>query len=308
MRSLVVGLGVQGKKRKAGAGVEFAASVDPVNRQADYAAVEDVPLESFDAALVCTPDQVKLELLEYFLSHDKHVLVEKPLLAADGAQIRRLIDIARDKKVACYTAYNHRFEPHVARLKAVLDSGVLGKVYLVKLFYGNGTARDVRDSAWRDHGAGVLPDLGSHLLDMALFWFGQPAAPFEPWSFNCFENRSFDHVFFGANGEPALQLEMTLLSWRNTFTADVFAENGSAHIHSLCKWGPSAFTLRTRVLPSGKPDQESQVLECPDPTWQTEYNYFKELCKTGETNLDNDLWINTTLHDLAHKAGAALIV
>ena len=35
------------------------------------------------------------------------------------------------------------------------------------MFYGNGTARLVRDSAWRDQGAGVLPDLGSHLLDTA---------------------------------------------------------------------------------------------------------------------------------------------
>ena len=26
--------------------------------------------------------------------------------------------------------------------------------------------------AWRDRGAGVLPDLGSHLLDTARFWFG----------------------------------------------------------------------------------------------------------------------------------------
>ena len=38
---------------------------------------------------------------------------------------------------------------------------------------------------------------------------------------------------------------MTLLSWRNHFTCDIFAENGSAHIESLCKWGPSTFTLRT---------------------------------------------------------------
>ena len=40
------------------------------------------------------------------------------------------------------------------------------------MFYGNGTARLVRESAWRDAGAGVLPDLGSHLLDTARFWFG----------------------------------------------------------------------------------------------------------------------------------------
>ena len=35
-----------------------------------------------------------------------------------------------------------------------------------------------RNSAWRDRGAGVLPDLGSHLLDTAMFWFGDPAGIF----------------------------------------------------------------------------------------------------------------------------------
>ena len=52
-----------------------------------------------------------------------------------------------------------------------MGSGVLGKVYHCRMFYGNGTARLVRDSAWRDKGAGVLPDLGSHLLDTINFWF-----------------------------------------------------------------------------------------------------------------------------------------
>ena len=52
------------------------------------------------------------------------------------------------------------------------DRARSGRIYRCRMFYGNGTARLVRDSAWRDQGAGVLPDLGSHLLDTARFWFG----------------------------------------------------------------------------------------------------------------------------------------
>ena len=100
----------------------------------------------------------------------KHLLVEKPVPGDDDA-IRRVIDAAAVTGAVCYTAYNHRFEPHFVRMKEVIASGKLGRIYCARMFYGNGTARLVRDSDWRDRGAGVLPDLGSHLLDTALFWF-----------------------------------------------------------------------------------------------------------------------------------------
>lgn len=306
MKVVVIGLGVQGKKRLAIAGREVVATVDPINPRAQYTTIEQVPLDCFDAGLVCTPDQVKLSLLEYLLARGKHVLVEKPMLVADDKQLYRLGDMASSNGAVCYTAYNHRFEPHIIRLKTLLDSGTLGTIYLARFFYGNGTARDVRLSPWRDKGLGVLPDLGSHLLDMALFLFGDTVGPFEVWSFNRFENQSFDHVLFGSNSKPVLEMEATLLSWRNTFSADVFGELGTAHIHCLCKWGPSVFTIRKRVLPSGKPDQEMHTLECSDPTWAAEYEYFKQLCETGQSNLKNDVWINSALNDLAHQISSSL--
>src|SRR5206468_957881 len=102
--------------------------------------------------------------------------------------------------------------------------GTLGRVYFAKFFYGNGTAADVRASDWRDRGLGVLPDLGSHLLDMALFLFGRPDAGFSVRSFDRFENRACDHVVIGSRGRVVLEMEATLLSWRNTFRLDVFGE------------------------------------------------------------------------------------
>lgn len=302
MRTIVVGLGVQGNKRKLVAGKDVVATVDLIHPDANYKSLMEVPLHLYDGALVCTPDDSKIELLYYLLNNGKHLLVEKPLLAPDTAQLEELSKIARSKKVVCYTAYNHRFEPHFVRMKETIESGRLGKIYCVRMFYGNGTARLVRNSPWRDKGAGVLPDLGSHLLDTVLFWFGKPEKPFELYSCNRFENASFDHISFGANGSPVVQLEITLLNWRNHFYADVFAEKGSAHIQSLCKWGPSIFTLRDRKLPSGRPDEESVTLVQSDPTWELEYQHFKRLCIEGGDNIDNDRWINSILNDLTQQA------
>jgi predicted dehydrogenase len=297
MRVVVVGMGVQGAKRLAAAGADAVGTVDPV-RTAQYRDLAAVPVDSYDAALLCIPDEPKLKLMMDLVRQGKHLLVEKPVLG-DDAGIRAVIETAKATRSICYTAYNHRFEPHFVRMKALIDSGVLGRIYSLRMFYGNGTARLVRESAWRDQGGGVLPDLGSHLLDTVHFWLGEPDAPFQLTMMNRFENRSPDHVVLSSAGSVAIQLEMTMLSWRNHFTCDVLAENGSAHIESLCKWGPSSFRYRKRILPSGRPPEESVTLVQDDPTWAAEYAHFKALCaaRTGG-NLSNDLWINATLQSL----------
>jgi scyllo-inositol 2-dehydrogenase (NADP+) len=306
MRVVVAGLGVQGHKRRRVAGADFVAAVDPVNPQAEYRAIEDVPLLSYDAVLACIPDEPKIHVLAYLLGNGKHVLVEKPLWAGDEDSIARLEATARSKGVVCYVAYNHRFEPHFVRMRESVSSGKLGALYHCRMFYGNGTARLVRESQWRDQGAGVLPDLGSHLLDTAQFWFGDIAENIRVVSSRCFENRAPDHVVLACGSTiPQLELEMTLLNWRNHFTCDLFAENGSVHIRSLCKWGPSSFTLRRRVLPSGRPPEDTITLVQDDPTWELEYVHFKSLCAGGHrTDLSRDVQLNRVLRQLGQAAVA----
>lgn len=298
MRVIVVGLGIQGKKRLAIAGSDAVATVDPVHPEARYKSIEDVPRDDYDGALVCTPDAAKIPILRYLLESGKHVLVEKPLLGDGPKDLLELDGLAKSRLATCYTAYNHRFEPHIVNLKTVLDSGRLGKLYSARFFYGNGTARDVRNSAWKDRGFGVLPDLGSHLLDMVLFLFGEVEGCCRPWRADRFENRAFDRFVFGFHGPLPIDCEMTMLSWRNTFRAEVYGELGSAHIDCLCKWGPSTLTVRRRVLPSGRPDEEASTLVCADPTWAIEYEHFKSLCQSPCTNIRNDMWIQSRLQDL----------
>ncbi len=306
MRIIVVGLGVQGHKRRRFAGSDFVCSVDVQNSEADFRDVRQVALDTFDAALLCTPDAAKIDLLDYLVEHGKHALVEKPLVADDSAALARLERNAKKRGVVLYTAYNHRFEPHFVRMRDLVASGALGRIYRCRMFYGNGTARLVRNSDWRDQGAGVLDDLGSHVLDTARFWFGDIGNEFSIVSADRFENRSPDHVVFATpRGRPRLEFEMTMLSWRNHFTCDVFAENGSAHISSLCKWGPSEFTHRVRVLPSGRPPEQSVTLVQDDPTWALEYEHFKTLCQERRpTDLSNDIWLNTVLRRLGAEVAA----
>jgi len=304
VKVIVVGLGTQGRKRRTVAAADVVATVDPMVTDASYRRLEDVPPDSYDAALVCTPDAAKISLLTYLLDHGKHVLVEKPLLADDERALHELDRLATSRGAVCYTAYNHRFEPHLERLKRILDDGSLGRVYQVSMFYGNGTARDVRHSPWRDQGLGAISDLASHMLDLCLFYFGPAAGTPQPWNCARFENAAFDYFALGfPESTPRLMLEGTLLSWRNTFSLDVFAEHGTAHVSGLCKWGPSSLILRRRVLPSGKPPEDVHTLEQPDPTWAAEYRHFQTLCASGGTNIANDIWINRILQDVGRALG-----
>jgi predicted dehydrogenase len=301
MRVVIVGYGIQGRKRLQVAGPDSVGIVDTVAPEANWRDIAEVPLERYDAALVCTPDQTKIEILRHLFRHGKHAMVEKPLHAASEVELIEVEQLARNGQAVCYTAYNHRFEPHYVRMRDLLRSGELGRVYRCRMFYGNGTARLVRCSAWRDSGAGVLPDLGSHLLDTARFWFGAIGDDFRVLSANRFENLAADHVVIGSEStSPRLELEMTLLSWRNHFTCDVLGENGTAHIESLCKWGPTTFTHRCRVLPSGRPPEQTVTLVQEDPTWAVEYEHFKTLVAEGVTaDLANDRWLLRVLERLS---------
>ena len=150
----------------------------------------------------------------------------------------------------------------------------------------------------------MLPDLGSHLLDTLNFWFGDLADDFRVISASVSRIARADHVVIGSEASnPKIELEMTLLSWRNHFTCDVFAEKGSAHIESLCKWGPSKFTRRTRVLPSGRPPEETVTLVQDDPTWALEYAAFQDAGRraAARTDLSKDRWLLRTLGRLSDE-------
>ena len=229
------------------------------NPEADYRELETCRSDSYDAALCCIPDEPKIQLLRYLLGNGKHVLVEKPLWARRDEDIDELQALRARTGAVCYTAYNHRFEPHFVRMRDLIASGELGTIYSCRMFYGNGTARLVRDSAWRDEGAGVLPDLGSHLLDTCRFWFGDLRRRFRVSAANAFENRAPDHVVIAnEHCRPRIELEMTLLMWRNHFTCDVLAEKRHGAHHVAVQVGsvvPSSTAARAAERPTARGDR-----------------------------------------------------
>ena len=87
VRGIVIGYGVQGKKREFSCKDEIVAIVDNLNKNANYKSITDVPLNSYDFAFVCVPDEEKPDILFYLANNGKHALVEKPLIFNKTHQI-----------------------------------------------------------------------------------------------------------------------------------------------------------------------------------------------------------------------------
>jgi scyllo-inositol 2-dehydrogenase (NADP+) len=296
VRYVVVGLGGIGQKRRAVLGTRCIVTVDPVNRDADYQQLDECPDDSYDAVVLAVPNDVKLDLLERSLRAGKHVLLEKPLIFPDRAAAERFQALADNAHAVWYTSYNHRFEPLIVRLKHRYQAGEVGRLYYARLFYGNGTVGNIIGT-WREHGLGVVEDLGSHLLDLAAF-----LCPSDMPSFVCTAERHaarvFDHAVL-TSLDRRLWLEASFLSWRNTFSIDLFGDRGSLHLSGLAKWGPTELVCRERVLPSGVPRETRETFAGSDPTWVADIQHFENLVERGATSMEHDWWISRNLHVVA---------
>ena len=75
MKTLILGLGVQGRKRKVFCKKDFVGFVDPINDLADWKDISEVPLNIYDAVLACVPDLEKI-IFKYCIKNKKHILIE----------------------------------------------------------------------------------------------------------------------------------------------------------------------------------------------------------------------------------------
>ena len=301
MRTIVIGLGVQGNKRQLFAGKDFQFSIDPLNDKATFKNLDEVDFQSFDSALMCIPDELKFDYVKKLVTNGKHVLIEKPF-NLPPLQLKEIADLAKMTKTTVYVAFNHRFEPHWMTAKNLIENERIGKIYKLNLFYGNGTAELVKNSLWRDKDLGVIPDLASHLFDLVDFWFGLSQYDIQVLSVNKFENNAFDNAVIKLVGSPEVILEISLLSWRNNFRAELVGSEGSINLDNLCKWGPSQLTIRKRKRPSGKPDEEISTLVCSDPTWGAEYRHFVNLIDNRNLgNLESNLRISQLFDKLRER-------
>jgi predicted dehydrogenase len=109
---------------------------------APYASPEELLADDgLDVIVLTTPEWARLELLEDSLRRGRHLFVEKPLYAVDGASDVRERDYlaARDvlqawdrERTTFGVNFNYRTMPHLRRMKDDVDAGRLGDIEVVR--------------------------------------------------------------------------------------------------------------------------------------------------------------------------------
>jgi predicted dehydrogenase len=137
---------------------------------ADYR--EPAILDAIDAAIICTPPSLHHDIARHFLERGIHVLCEKPL-TIQSEQARALVALSRDRDLLLMMASKFRYVDDIIKAKAIIESGILGRIILYENSFCSKISMQDRWNADRGiSGGGVLIDNGSHSADIARYLLG----------------------------------------------------------------------------------------------------------------------------------------
>ena len=129
-----------------------------------------------DAVVIATPDDLHYPMAMDALDAGLHVLCEKPL-ALNAAQALEMVTAAEAAGVVHMVFFAYRWRPSYCYLKELVDEGYIGRPYHCHLHFLGGYGRHPY-YGWRfdrQHGTGILGDLGSHMIDLARWTIGDIA-------------------------------------------------------------------------------------------------------------------------------------
>ena len=168
------------------------AKAEALGRELGIAAVYDdaeelLRREEVDFLDVVTHPSTHARFVELAAAHRKPVICQKPM-ANDFATAERMVRTCRYAGVPLLIHENWRWQAPIRALKAVLDEGRIGRVFRARLTMVSGVERFGNPPFPAGLEPLVLADMGSHVLDVARFLFG------EAESLACRTSRVHPHI------------------------------------------------------------------------------------------------------------------
>jgi UDP-N-acetyl-2-amino-2-deoxyglucuronate dehydrogenase len=248
----VIGAGHIGKRHaemvQRNEQTELAAMCD-VRSRVECGVAEDVHFyhspedmlenEDVDVVCICTPNGLHAQHALLALKAGKHVVVEKPMALnkADGEKI--IFEALRaNKQVFC--VMQNRYSPPSVWMKELIQSGVLGKIYMVNIdLFWNRDDRYYNKGGWKgtqDLDGGTLFTQFSHFIDIMYWLFGDidniqgKFADFNHKDYTDFEDSGFVSFDFINGGMGSLNYSTSVANQNLESSMTIIGKNGSVKI------------------------------------------------------------------------------
>ena len=131
-----------------------------------------------DAIVICNPTSLHIEWVNIANELKFHVFVEKPLTYS-----KEQLDYIKNKwesKSVFFIGFMMRYHPLVQKIKELIDTDIIGKVYSARLEFGSWLPywhpwEDYKTSyaSKKNMGGGVINTI-THELDLVQYFFGNP--------------------------------------------------------------------------------------------------------------------------------------
>lgn len=211
--------------------VPFFNSVD--------ALLADPVMERIDVINIASPNGYHAAQALQALEARKHVVIEKPVALSKG-DAEKVIFKALHVHKHVFAVMQNRYSPPSAWVKEVVESGILGKIYMVQLnCYWNRDDRYYKADSWhgkKDLDGGTLFTQFSHFIDILYWLFGDIQniqarfADHNHKNLTDFEDSGFVSFEFVNGGMGSLNFSTSVWDKNLESSMTIIAENGSVKI------------------------------------------------------------------------------
>ena len=109
---------------------EFATQYNIPKACSNYKELCDLP--DVDLVCVCTPNKFHYEAVKYALSKEKNIICEKPV-SHITSEVEDLFRLSKNSNTFICVDHQLRFNPYMTKIKEIIESGILGNIYMVKI-------------------------------------------------------------------------------------------------------------------------------------------------------------------------------
>lgn len=147
--------------------------------------------EKLDLVIIAVPHSAYQSIVESAIKHKVHVIKEKPF-AINLESAKKIVQMAEKNGVYILTTVQRRFNPIFNKTLKFLSQ--IGKISFFEGRYTFFTPDP--DSGWRGQkkkaGGGCVIDMGYHIIDLIIWYFGLPDQVFAEMSFTAKEGNNYD--------------------------------------------------------------------------------------------------------------------